>query len=131
MSFSILAIAAAGFIALLVVVNKRNSKSISQINAAKAMEMQNDKQALILDVRTSEEFNSGHLKNAKNISVQILNENLSGITSWKNKPVLVYCHSGARSSAASQILNKNGFTNISNMIGGISSWSGAGNEVVK
>ena len=68
--------------------------------------------AQIIDVRTPGEFNGGHIKNAKNIPLQSLGNNLSKIN--KNKPVITCCASGARSAAAKNILQNSGFTEVYN-----------------
>ena len=76
--------------------------------------IKNNKNALILDVRTIEEFRSGHIPNAKNIPVQELSTKISNLDNYKNNDIIVYCRSGVRSSKAADILNKNGaqFLNI-------------------
>jgi rhodanese-related sulfurtransferase len=82
--------------------------------------------AVLLDVRTREEFegkanpNFGTLKNAINIPVQELESKLSTIGHLKNKEVLVYCSHSRRSPRASYMLMQNGFTNVTNMDGGMS-----------
>lgn len=68
--------------------------------------------AQIIDVRTPAEFNGGHIKGAKNIPLQSLNQNLGKIN--KNKPVITCCASGARSAAAKNILLNNGFSEVHN-----------------
>ncbi|MDB5231931.1 MAG: hypothetical protein JWN76_2736 [Chitinophagaceae bacterium] len=81
---------------------------------------------VLLDVRTKEEFdgkadpNFGSLKNAINIPVQQLENKLSTISNLKNKEIIVYCSHSHRSPQASYLLNKNGFTNVTNMAGGMS-----------
>jgi rhodanese-related sulfurtransferase/DNA-directed RNA polymerase subunit RPC12/RpoP len=82
--------------------------------------------AVLLDVRTKEEFegkaspNFGTLKNAINIPVQELESKLSTISHLKNKEVLVFCSHSHRSPRASYMLTQNGFTNVTNMDGGMS-----------
>jgi rhodanese-related sulfurtransferase/DNA-directed RNA polymerase subunit RPC12/RpoP len=82
--------------------------------------------AILLDVRTPEEFtgkadpNFGSLKNAINIPVQVLESSLSTINTYKNKQIIVYCSHSHRSQQAAYILNQNGFTNVTNMLGGMS-----------
>lgn len=68
--------------------------------------------AQIIDVRTPAEFNGGHVKGAKNIPLQSLNQNLGKIN--KNKPVITCCASGARSAAAKSILLNSGFSEVYN-----------------
>jgi rhodanese-related sulfurtransferase/DNA-directed RNA polymerase subunit RPC12/RpoP len=84
--------------------------------------------ALVLDVRSPEEFKGttaempsfGHFKNAININVQELESRISELSKFKDKEVLVYCSHSHRSPRASYILSTNGFKNVSNMSGGVS-----------
>jgi phage shock protein E len=64
----------------------------------------------LVDVRTPDEFKSGHLVGSINIAVQELNARLNKIP--KGKPVVVYCHSGSRSSQAAKTLLAAGYTDI-------------------
>jgi len=122
-------IIAAGAVALLIVMKNVKSKGVLNVNVEKAVQIHNENKAIILDVRTENEFAQGHLKNARNIPVQQLSEKVSELSSWKDNSMLVYCHSGARSTAACFLLKKNGFTKLNNMSGGISAWIAAGNNV--
>lgn len=62
--------------------------------------------AIILDVRTSQEFNSGHIKGAINIPLQSIDQQVEKIRKY-NKPIITCCRSGARSGvAASQLKSK-------------------------
>jgi len=84
---------------------------------------------IMLDVRTLEEYNQGHIKDAVLIPVQVLEARLSEVP--KDKQVYVYCHSGTRSARAAKMLAKHGFSNIENVLGGIEAWKHAGYPVVK
>jgi parallel beta-helix repeat protein len=75
---------------------------------------------IVLDARTQSEYDSGHIRNAKLIPHTELEGRLDELN--KTDEVLVYCRSGFRSSAASQILADNGFLYVYNMLGGIISW---------
>ncbi|TXB63248.1 rhodanese-like domain-containing protein [Phaeodactylibacter luteus] len=66
-----------------------------------------DNGAMLLDVRTPGEFNSGHAKGAVNIPLQSLQQNLEKIKK-SGKPVVAYCRSGNRSGMAAQMLTQNG-----------------------
>lgn len=66
-----------------------------------------DRGAVIIDVRTYEEFASGHIKGAKNIPLQIISGKLAEIIKL-NKPVIVCCRSGMRSAQAASILKAQG-----------------------
>lgn len=69
--------------------------------------------ALIVDVRTGEEYASGHYPNAKNIPVDQVESKLKDFGSKEGK-IVVYCRSGGRSSKAKAILEANGFKNVVN-----------------
>lgn len=68
--------------------------------------------ATIVDVRTRNEFQSGHVQNSKNIPLQELAQKLDSLN--QHKPVIVCCASGARSSSAQRLLTKSGFENVVN-----------------
>lgn len=86
---------------------------------------------LILDVRTMDEYKSGRISGAQLLPVQVLEKNLSAIKAFKNKTILVYCHSGRRSNHAQGILKNNGFNSVIDLAGGISNWQGARLPMVK
>ncbi len=88
---------------------------------------------LTLDVRTPAEFNgsTGHLKGAKLIPVQQLADRLDEIAQFKDKTILVYCHSGVRSMRAGKILAASGFKVVLDLSGGIVGWIGKGYETEK
>lgn len=68
--------------------------------------------AIILDVRTKNEFQGGHIKGAVNIPLQVLQSNLSKLK--KDKPIITCCASGMRSASARGILKSNGYTEVYN-----------------
>lgn len=74
--------------------------------------------ALVIDVRTPEEYASGHFKGATNIPLADLPARIPEIGD-KQKPIVVYCASGLRSARASRILVKAGFRDVTNA-GGLS-----------
>lgn len=75
-----------------------------------------------VDVRTPAEFKANNIKGFKNIPLNDLPKRLGELS--KGKETLVICQSGMRSSRASQLLKKNGFTNVVNIRGGMSSYRG-------
>ncbi len=68
--------------------------------------------AIIVDVRTRGEFQSGHIKGSVNIPLDSLRNNLTKIK--KNKPVITCCASGARSSSAKSLLKSSGYAEVYN-----------------
>jgi phage shock protein E len=76
--------------------------------------------ALLLDVRTPEEFAEGHLAGAVNIPVDALPGRLAEVEP-KDRPVVVYCRSGARSKRARGLLLEHGWVKVENL-GGMGNW---------
>jgi rhodanese-related sulfurtransferase len=93
-------------------------KNVSTDDAKKLIE---DNEVIVLDVRTSEEFQGGHIPNAILIPLQELENRLTELD--KEKSYLVVCRSGNRSTQASEILSNNGFSTIYNMTGGMNNWA--------
>ena len=86
---------------------------------------------LLLDVREQDEYASMHVPNAKLIPLGDLGSRLKELEAYKDKPILVMCHSGVRSSRAVSLLQEAGFTQASSVNGGIMAWQKAGLEVVQ
>jgi len=84
---------------------------------------------ILLDVRTQEEYDSGHIEGAILIPISELEDRLDELS--KNKEVLVYCRTGNRSSTAVNVLRANGYTKIFHMKNGITAWTQAGYPTVK
>jgi rhodanese-related sulfurtransferase len=92
------------------------------LDAAQAAELIKQEPVLILDVRTTEEYREGHIKDSVLIPVQELEKRVGEISGHLQKPVLVYCRSGNRSVTASKILISKGFQHLYHMKGGIKDW---------
>lgn len=86
---------------------------------------------LILDVRTLREYTGplGNIKGSRLIPVQALSQRIGEIDEFKDKTILVYCHSGVRSGNSSKILSSHGFTKVLDLQGGIVNWRQNGYEV--
>ena len=74
----------------------------------------------LLDVRTPEEFDEGHIAGAVNIPVQILDQYLSSVP--QDRDVVLYCRTGNRSQVAMEILNQAGYQNVYDIEGGTVNW---------
>jgi len=79
-------------------------------------------QAILLDVRTPEEYRGGHVPGSKNLPLQQI-EKITSIAEKKDTPLFVYCQSGARSRQAVSLLQRMGYVNVNN-IGGMSAYQG-------
>lgn len=105
-----------------------NFESISSTQAYNLL--QSNENVAILDVRTPQEYSQGHIEGAILAPVQTLQNDLAQIAKVKNQKIIVYCHSGNRSVAASRILVQNGFTPL-NLKGGITDWKANGFATVQ
>jgi rhodanese-related sulfurtransferase len=111
------------------------SETTNLISPQKAYEaLTGENPPLLIDVRTKAEFGAGHVKNALNVP---LNEFTKGTypkkigEPAKDRPIIVFCHSGRRSGIARDILAKDGYTNTKNVRGGIIAWKDAELPIVK
>ena len=83
--------------------------------------MDNEEGYIILDVRTQEEYDEGHIPGAIVISHEKIEEKAEEVLTDKNQLILVYCRSGRRSKIAAEVLVELGYTNIKEF-GGIIDW---------
>lgn len=125
---SILVIAVAIVIVVVVVYSMSGAKMLGTSTSQKItpQEYQTtyaDSQHLLIDVRTAEEFNSGHIPGAINLALQDLPQQMSTLP--KDQPIVVYCRSGARSNSAAEMLTGAGFGQIYDL-GGIQRWQSQG-----
>lgn len=111
--------------------------SCSQVNGQQTQSptvyqqnLQKDTSALLVDVRTPEEFANGHLKNAINVNYYDPSFMKQMSTLSKDKTIYVYCRSGGRSGKATQELTQAGYK-VVDMAGGITAWESKGLPVVK
>lgn len=89
------------------------------------------KEVQVVDVRRADEFKAGHLKGAVRVTWSEKGLDAKGLKKLsKENPVLVYCRSGRRSTAAAKALAEMGFKELRNLDGGITAWQKAGAKVV-
>ncbi|MDI9242881.1 rhodanese-like domain-containing protein [Ruminococcus sp. YH-rum2234] len=101
-------------------VEKNTYQQISQDKAKQMMEEQED--AIVLDVREKEEYETGHIPGAVLLPLGTIDEDsAASVIPKKDSVVLVYCRSGRRSKQASQALAELGYTQIYEF-GGINDW---------
>ncbi|WP_299396928.1 rhodanese-like domain-containing protein [uncultured Gelidibacter sp.] len=88
-------------------------------------QMENDDNAVLLDVRTEAEVNEGYIPGAINLDIYQSQEFIDAIKELDpDKSYYVYCRSGARSGQACSIMNQLGIEKAYNLIGGFSNWNG-------
>ena len=109
---------------------KPSVPSAARLSPAKVQEdMKSEKNLQLIDVRTPDEFRSGHLPGARNLPLDGLDAGAKTLD--PAKPLIVYCRSGHRSSMALKVLAAKGFTQAKHMEGGLTAWSAAGLSVVR
>lgn len=108
-------------------INKKNTETESNIRYVSMDEiheiMEQNEDYIILDVRTFEEYNLGHIPNAICIPNETIGPDVEDELPDKNKLILIYCRSGNRSKQATKKLEKLGYTNLVEF-GGIMDWNG-------
>jgi rhodanese-related sulfurtransferase len=100
------------------------------VKPAEFQKLINDKNTILVDVRTPEEYSEGKIVNAINIDYTSGNFEKEAIKLDKSKTILVYCHSGRRSAGAANILSQKGYKVI-NLEGGIINWTAQGLPINK
>ena len=103
---------------------KENDQGVVYVNitAEEAKQiMDSEESYIILDVRTQEEYDQGHIPGAIVISHEEIEEKAEEVLTEKDQLILVYCRSGRRSKIAAKALVELGYTNIKEF-GGISDW---------
>ena len=108
----------------------QEEETIEMVTPDEAEKLSKMKDVKLLDVRTKEEFNEGHIANAQNL---VYDENFSEKIGKldKEKPVIVYCKSGGRSEKCAQILKDSGFVKVYDIKGGITEWKFEGKNTEK
>ena len=114
--------------------NSSNSSGISNISAKTAHDMiENDDDypdLIVLDVRTTGEFEGGHIEGAINIPSGELEGRIAELSQYKDVEIIVHCASGHRSASSVGILVDGGFTKIYNMENGLSEWIDEGYPII-
>ena len=107
-------------------------KNIKTKNAYKLIENnKKNKNFVILDIRTAQEYSSSHIENSINIDYYLTDfeENIDKLD--RDKTYFVYCRSGNRSGRSMSIFKKLGFQDVYNLSGGITKWIKKGYPVIK
>jgi rhodanese-related sulfurtransferase len=101
------------------------------VSTVEATQLINRQDALVLDVRSAEEYAKGHILGAKNLPLADLERRAAELDKHKAKPVIVHCENGNRSTSALSLLRKQGFARAVNLAGGYAAWQQAGLPVEK
>jgi rhodanese-related sulfurtransferase len=86
---------------------------------------------VLVDVRTAEEFATGHVRDAKNIPLADFDKRVGELEKSKSKSIVVICQTGARTGKAMKILAAAGFADVVSLDGGLAAWQAASLPVAK
>lgn len=102
-------------------------QSVGPMDAVRLM----NQGALLLDVRSQAEFDSGHILDARHVPQDQLAASAETLKKYKDKVVIACCESGLRSGAAARVLQAQGFTKVVNLKGGLQAWRAESLPLVK
>ena len=105
-----------------------NSPEINIISESDFVEIQ-DSDYTLIDVRTQDEFDLGHIDSAINLDFYSETFQNDILSLPKNETIVLYCRTNNRSSKTANILKENGFKEISVLEGGITEWVKNGNDI--
>jgi rhodanese-related sulfurtransferase len=106
----------------------RAEGGFKEINAADFEKRRTIENAVVLDVRSPEEFAKGHVPGAVNADINSPDFSKRVAQFDKEKPILVNCHAGSRGAIASAKLAELGFKTVCNLEGGLAAWEKSGNQ---
>jgi rhodanese-related sulfurtransferase len=109
---------------------KLRSGGATHVSAADAVRLIN-KGALVIDVRKPEEFQAGHIVNARNVPLERVQKDESTISKQKNKILLAVCADGSTAGRAAGHLRKTGYENAFSLKGGLAGWRADNLPLVK
>jgi rhodanese-related sulfurtransferase len=114
-----------GLLVLIILVYLRRfflTRSVTRYSPTQLAERMKEGNMVLLDVRTSSEFQSGHIKGAVHIPVQEINNRVGELKKYGDREIVCYCQSGSRSLMAAARLKKLGLR-VSHLEGGIAEWN--------
>lgn len=116
---------------LLMLFYHESRKAGRAVTPQQLSDLVNRQDALVLDVRDSNEFRKGHITASVNIPFKDLAKRISEISSHQQKPVVVICKMGQHAGAATKQLRASGFEQVYRLGGGLSEWTAASLPLVK
>jgi rhodanese-related sulfurtransferase len=116
-------VAAAVLAAIVVVVYELRARvqAFAALSAAQAVRLMNQG-ALVIDLRSKEAFDTGHIVDARNVPAATLESQADSLKKWRDKNVITYCDTGSNGANAARALIKLGFTKVFNLQGGLNGW---------
>jgi rhodanese-related sulfurtransferase len=122
----LLGLAAASGTMLLWPFVSRSFRPSHEVGTLDAIQLINRRDAVVLDVRDTGDYNAGHIANARHIPEGQVAERLKELEKYKSRPIVVSCRSGTRAPVVTGLLRKSGFGEAVALRGGVAAWQQAG-----
>lgn len=120
------------FVVLLVLfIRNEMNRGGAVVGVQELVQLVNNENALVVDVRDKAEFDQGHIVDAINIPFANIESRADELNKHKDRPIVIACKMGQHSGAAGTALRKKGFENVSRLRGGIAEWRVQNLPVVK
>jgi rhodanese-related sulfurtransferase len=108
-------------IAVVVFELRARVQAFAALSATQAVRLMNQG-ALVIDLRSKELYDAGHIVDARNVPVGEIESQAEALKKWRDKHVITYCDSGADGAGAARTLMKLGFAKVFNLQGGLNAW---------
>jgi rhodanese-related sulfurtransferase len=113
--------AVAAAVIVLVYELRERVQAFAALSATQAVRLMNQG-ALVIDLRSKELYDAGHIVDARNVPAAELESQADTLKKWRDKNVITYCDSGTNGAGAARSLVKLGFTKVFNLQGGLNAW---------
>lgn len=110
---------------------KRLNRAFKDVPPSEAVRLMNREDALMVDIRESSELSKGKIAGAKHIPLSSLKQRVGELDKYRERTIIAYCLSGARSAMACDLLSKSAFGKVYNLKGGIQAWQSEGLPTAK
>jgi rhodanese-related sulfurtransferase len=128
-------ILSSAFVVLLILILlnewRYRSSGLTGIGPQQLVDFLNHSGGVVLDIRSSEQYEQGHILGAMNIAPADFEKRLNALNKYKTKPVIAVCAKGLDSPKVSRLLVENGFTKLYYLTGGVDGWKSSGLPLVK
>ncbi|OED35586.1 sulfurtransferase [Chromatiales bacterium (ex Bugula neritina AB1)] len=104
---------------------QRLFSGVKQLSPTEATRLQNDEDAIFVDVRDDSEYKKGHILGARHIPMSNFDKRMTELEKFQKKPIILYCSNGPRASRAAGKLRKANFESVYTLAGGLGGWEKA------
>lgn len=122
---------AAWVLTLILIIWSEGQRAGKSVSPAIATQLINKQDAVLIDIRTKKEWDTGYITGSRHIPVADLSRRITEIEKFKSRPLIVVCNLGQVAGSASKQLKAAGFENVMRLQGGITEWKGQNLPIVK